>query len=124
MDKKCIVIVDDEEYLISSLVRAFVVRGLNEYELKICQDGYEALDIMSGKKVDLVLLDYKMPNLDGKAVCEKAMQDNLMKTIPILVTSGHLLEQDKMYLRRLGIKHFLDKPYQLDELFSLIKKLT
>lgn len=124
MDKKYILVVDDEEYLIRSIIRAFYMKGMEDYEILVCHDGHEALDSMRKEGICIVLLDINMPNLNGIKVCEEAMRDDHMKTIPILVTSGHLNEDDKRYLKKLGIKHFLDKPYKLDTLFSKIDELA
>ncbi len=65
-----------------------------------------------------------MPNCDGFQFYKKVIEDPQVCNIPIIVTSGSVQESDRQELTNLGIKHFLDKPYELDHLFSIVKEIT
>lgn len=121
--KKAILIVDDEEEIIAVIVRKILSEHSDRYSSLVATDGYEALDYMKRHDVALVVLDIRMPNLDGIGVCRKAMTDPKMHQIPILVTSGFLNDDDKEHLRSFGIRHFLDKPYKINSLFEKIDEI-
>ena len=57
-------------------------------------------------------------------VCQQARLDEALKTIPILVSSGMLGDENKKKLRALGVKDFLDKPFRMDDLLLRIDALT
>lgn len=121
--KKYILLVDDEEEIIAVIIRKILFEYSDRYSSLVATDGYEALEYMKKHEVALVVLDIRMPNLDGIGVCRKAMADPKMQAIPILVTSGFISGADKELLRSLGVHHFLDKPYKIDLLFEKIGEI-
>lgn len=84
----------------------------------------KGLAILATNKIDLVLMDLKMPNINGfeisKAIrTHKAIRIN---TVPIVAFSADFTEQDSKDCKALGIDDFLLKPYTLDDLMSIIMK--
>lgn len=55
-----------------------------KYDIFLVPSGEKALELIPKKHPDLVLLDYEMPGMDGKAVFEAMTQDDEMKTIPVI----------------------------------------
>ena len=78
--KKRIMIVDDSAVMLRSM------KGILDrtYTVYLSTSGKQALQAIPEKQPDLVLLDYKMPDLDGRAVFEEMQKDEYMKTIPVL----------------------------------------
>lgn len=111
---RTVLIVDDEQEVIDVIVRRLLLD--DKYEPMVATDGYEALDLMRNKPIALVILDIHMRNLDGLAVCREVAADKRLKTIPILISSAFVNEENEATLRSLGIKHFLKKPYPMEEL--------
>ena len=122
-EKKRILIVDDEEEIIQFVLRAILNKRSQVYEPVVCVDGYEALEILRKHKVALVLLDIQMRSMDGIEVCERCHQEKALRSVPILVVSGMLQDENKQKLRGLGVKGFLDKPFLMDQLLSKIDAL-
>ncbi|MEH6759646.1 MAG: ATP-binding protein [Maribacter arcticus] len=84
----------------------------------------KALAILAAKKVDLILMDLKMPNLNGFEV-SKAIRLNenpLIRNTPIVAFSADFTEQDGKDCESIGINDFLLKPYTLNDLMSIIVK--
>ena len=84
----------------------------------------KGLAILATKKVDLILMDLKMPNLNGFEV-SKAIRLNenpLIRNIPIVAFSADFTEQDGKDCDSIGINDFLLKPYTLNDLMSIIVK--
>jgi signal transduction histidine kinase/CheY-like chemotaxis protein len=84
----------------------------------------KGLAILATKKVDLILMDLKMPNLNGFEV-SKAIRLNenpLIRNTPIVAFSADFTEQDGKDCESIGINDFLLKPYTLNDLMSIIVK--
>jgi chemosensory pili system protein ChpA (sensor histidine kinase/response regulator) len=116
-----ILVVDDEEVVIHTILRRILLDPALALEPLIAKDGYEALALMGSHSVALVLLDLQMRNLDGFEVIRKAKDDPRLKEIPIVVSSGYIDDDGKTRLRAAGIQHFLDKPYTFDQLMQKIR---
>lgn len=73
---------------------------------------------------DLILLDLKMPRMDGKTALKIVKNDPRYKQIPVLIvtTSSHSSEIEECY--KLGANSYITKPLQLDELNRKIKELN
>jgi len=123
-EKKCILIVDDEEEITRAIIERILMQRSDVYDALVSTDGHEALDLMRTKNVDVVLLDIRLPNFDGTEVCRQITTDESLKSTPVIVTSGFLEEEGKNELRALGIKDFLDKPYTMDALFKRIDEVV
>lgn len=102
MDKKRILIVEDEQSLSKVLGLKLGNAG---YEVAIVHDGAQALDTLSKSKFDLILLDLLMPGVDGWTVLEK-LKGSGQK---IIVTSNLGQEEDVKKAKTLGVIDFLVK---------------
>lgn len=122
--KKYILIVDDEEDVRRTIISKILLDYSGKYDPLITVDGHEALALMRAKDVAAVVLDIRLPNLDGMDVCREVMTDEKLRSIPIIVSSGVVRETEKKKLKSLGVKYFLDKPYPLEALFCTIDEVT
>lgn len=100
-----ILIVDDEESIVESL--SLILRHAN-YEVDFCYDGIAALKKFSQSNYDLVLLDIKMPKMDGMEVLEK-MRDMKNDQLIIMI-SGHGNIETAVEATKKGAYYFLEKP--------------
>lgn len=108
MDKRAnILIVDDEEEIRSLL--AEIIED-NTKELYTAGDGQEALEILKNNKVDLVLSDIQMPNMDGMELLEKATQ--LYPGLLFLFITGFGNVQNSRIIMRSGAYDIIDKPFE------------
>lgn len=111
-----VLVVDDEPDVRSSV--ADILRDAG-YEVEEACDGDEALDVLSRRKVDAMLLDLVMPRRDGIGVMEA-----LTDPPPVLVVSAHRL--DGPARSKLGDKvvDFLEKPVRPQELLARVAMLV
>ena len=117
---KKILLVEDEEIMISLLKRKLTSEG---YEISVARDGEEGLKVMRKTKPDLILLDIVMPKMGGFEVMEKMQKDKELKKIPVIVisNSGQPVELDKA--QALGAKDWLIKTeFDPQEVVEKIKK--
>jgi len=80
-----ILVVDDDPD-----IRDILKLTLSEenYEVLEAGDGEEALKIINSKSPDLVLLDYKIPKVNGRQVCMEVKKDLLLRHLPIIMVTG------------------------------------
>ncbi|HOY09050.1 MAG TPA: response regulator [Candidatus Omnitrophota bacterium] len=123
-DKKYILIVDDEEIIIEMLLRRILINPQIPWEPLVARDGYEALDLMRRFPVAVVILDIQMRNLDGYEVIRKAKEEEPLKDIPIIVSSGVVNNEVKERLAAFQITHFLDKPYTFEQFVQKIQEVV
>ncbi len=113
-----VLIVDDEAALRQLLETSLSRKG---YKVTTARDGLEAIDQLGRgeKKFDVVLLDLNMPGATGIEVLKvlKVTQPG----VKVLVLTGHLTLETRGEFEQLGQKHFIRKPYTLDELGRQIR---
>ncbi len=104
MTKK-ILIVDDEESIVESL--SLILRHAN-YQVDYCYDGISALKKYGADEYDLILLDIKMPKMDGMEVLERIIEINPEQLI--IMISGHGNIETAVEATKKGAYYFLEKP--------------
>ena len=80
-----VLIVDDDTDMLAMVSRWLQKSG---YEVSTAASGKEALSVLSGSKPDLILLDHRMPEMDGPAVLKAIRSDEALKDIPVLYRTG------------------------------------
>jgi DNA-binding NtrC family response regulator len=112
-----LLVVDDEPELLQVLEQAFCRRGM----LVACTgNGAEALAAISERVFDVVLLDLKMPGMDGVEVLERIKR--LQPLAEVIVLTGHPSMELAMECLRLGAFEFLMKPQRLEALAAKIRQ--
>lgn len=93
------------------------------YEVSEAKDGEEALRLITTKPLDLVLLDYRMPKLDGREVCRQVKKDLLLSHIPIIMVTGSGDTIDKVGGIDAGADDYIVKPFEPKELLARIRMI-
>ncbi len=114
-----LLIVDDEPHVISALKRVFYQEP---YECLTAPGGHEALESMRHTPIDVALIDYKMPDMDGLTLLKK-IRSNYPKTKVFLLT-GHGGVQEAVTAIKLGAVDFLEKPYEPESLRARIAQVV
>lgn len=116
--QKRILLVEDEEHLIDAIKLNL---ELEDYTVKIAEDGKKAIDLWENQRFDLILLDIMLPNVDGLTVCETIrLKDS---EIPILILSAKGSSSDRILGLKAGADDYLLKPFNLEELLLRIQIL-
>jgi len=120
--KKRILVVDDDEAILEMLVELLERDG--RFEVRVARGGYEAGMLTQEFRPDAMILDYKLPDIDGTKVCQTIrMNPNLCDT-KIIIISGVADRDEIAELENAGADDFLRKPFQIDELISRILELV
>lgn len=84
----------------------------------VCYDGPSALRFVAEQKIDVIILDVMMPEMDGYEVCRRLKADERTRDIPILFLTAKVETQDKVHALGLGGHDYLVKPVQHQELLA------
>lgn len=113
-----ILVVEDDEKLNKAVCRYLSGRG---YQVFSCMNGEDALELLAGQMVDMVISDIMMPEMDGFALADSIRQ--LDKAIPILFMTALDDIDSKKKGFRLGIDDYMVKPIDFDELQMRVEAL-
>ncbi len=115
-----ILVVDDSVSIRQSVRFILEQSGYTVHE---AADGAEGLKSLSGNKVDLVITDVNMPNMDGLTMVKKIRETEGIKFVPILVltteSQGSVIEEGK----KAGATGWIVKPFNDEKLIETIKKV-
>lgn len=116
------IVVEDQKPIRESISEILKLIG---FETRLIGDGHVALDALLAEPFDLITLDLNMPALDGLSLAETITnQDGPNRDTPIIVISAYLSPQTVELLQELGIRHFLPKPFEAEELLDYIEELS
>jgi CheY-like chemotaxis protein len=124
-DKKKILIVDDDKFLLGMYSAKF---GKYGFEVKAASSGNDALDILKeGYKPDILLLDLIMPGLDGFSVYETIKKENLAPGVLSIMLTNQGLASDINRAKELGVHGYIVKATTIpsevvDEVMDIYKK--
>ena len=116
-DKPTILIVDDNFYNIELLI---LVLNIGDYRLEYTKSGIDAISILSEKKVDLILLDIIMPEIDGFEICRRIKSKKKLAHIPIIFITGLADVKDKVRAFDVGGVDYITKPFLKEEVISRV----
>lgn len=109
-----ILIVEDELDL-ANIIKDYLEKEL--YEVEICSQGDEAIEIFDKFKPSLVILDLMLPGMNGYEICQNI---RIKSTIPILILSAKIDEFDKVKGLDLGADDYITKPFRPRELLARV----
>src|SRR5712692_546189 len=111
-----VLIVDDERNILLTLNQALQLAG---YKTELAASAQLALEILSSRPVDAVLMDVKMPDMDGLAALEKVKA--MRADLPIIMMSGHGTIDTAVRATQLGARDFLEKPIARERLLLALR---
>lgn len=112
-----LLLIDDEEEFLSSATTALTRRGM---EIETAQHGIEGLKILAEKTIDVVVLDQKMPGMDGLEVLGHIREK--FPDLPVIILTGHGSIPQAFYASRKGIFDYLSKPCDIEKLTEKIQE--
>ncbi|HYO69022.1 MAG TPA: sigma-54 dependent transcriptional regulator [Archangium sp.] len=111
-----VLIVDDEKNILLTLQTSLQLAG---YRTELAASGQVALDVVSARPVDAVLMDVKMPDMDGLTALARLME--LKPELPVIMMSGHGTIDTAVKATQLGARDFLEKPIARDRLLVALR---
>lgn len=112
-----VLLVDDEREFVQTLSERLQMRDMGS---AVAYDGMSALDLVESDDPEVMIIDLKMPEIDGMEVLKKVKQNR--PEIEVIVLTGHGSEQDRQECMSLGAFAYLQKPVDIDVLSDTLKR--
>lgn len=116
--RKSILICDDEEGIRESLKLILE----KDYDLLFATNGNEAIDVIKKEPANVVIMDIKMPRMDGIETMRKLK--NIRPDVKILVTSGYKSVETAKEAINAGASDYIVKPFERAAILSAVNKLA
>ena len=132
MNNKILLLVEDNPDDETLTLRAFAKNNISN-EVVIARDGVEALDYLFGtgayegrdvrSQPQLILLDLKLPKLDGLEVLRRLRADERTKLLPVVVLTSSKEDEDRIESYRLGANSYIRKPVDFLQFIEAVRQL-
>jgi DNA-binding response OmpR family regulator len=116
---KPILLIDDEEKFALMLQELLQVSG---YEADYCLNPVEAVERLGREHYDLVITDYKMPQMDGSEFLQKARKIN--PDLPVIMISGLMNMSELIKVANIGVTLVLEKPFKTEDLLEHVDRFV
>jgi len=115
-----ILVVEDEPLMLRLLENFFSQHG---YHVLVAADGEQAIEVYRcyKQRIEAVLLDIRVPKITGEEVLRRIKEENA--AVKVVIASGYLEADTKNQTAFAGVKHFVNKPYVLDELLEVFQNV-
>ena len=116
--RQTVLVIDDDQQVRSFLGRLLSADG---YVVDFAGDGPTALSLVASTSPDVVLLDLKLPEIDGFEVCRRLKRDAATRLTPVIIVSGLQAREERVKALELGADDFLTKPVDTTELLARVR---
>ena len=115
---KAVLVVEDEEMVLE--VGSLMLQKLG-YSVLTASNGYEAIEIFKENKVAFVILDMRMPGMNGHEIYHQLKK--IQPKVKVLLASGYTGDQSEKRLESIGFDGFIQKPFNLKQLSVKIEDI-
>lgn len=117
-NKKNILVVDDS-LTVRKATENFLKK--NGFSVLLAKNGQEALQILNKDMPSIIIMDAEMPKMDGFECTKNIRKTNLFSNIPIVMITSRVSNKHKEHALTIGVNHYLGKPFNEQELLTIIK---
>jgi len=121
-DKIRVLVVDDDPQIVELFLDVLQADG--RFEAHAARTGYDAGLVTQQVHPDVVLLDYKLPDINGNVVCRTIRENPELSKIRIIIVSGAANPAEVDDLMRAGADEFIKKPFNIDNVLQRIVELV
>ena len=116
--RKRVLVVDDDEAIVEMFTDLLDRDG--RFDVKTCSTGYDAGILTEAFRPDVILLDFKLPDVNGNAVCKSIRSQPKYEHIRIIIISGVADPDEVEQLRAAGADDFIRKPFDINEVIARV----
>lgn len=120
--KKRVLVVDDDEAIVEMFTELLERDG--RFEVQTAATGYDAGILTEQFRPDIVLLDFKLPDINGTAVCRTIRSNPAYKHMQIIIISGVADPDEVSELKAAGADEFIRKPFDINSVINRIADLV
>jgi len=111
-----VLVIDDSSAMRKFIQRAIKTSGADVETFLEAADGAAALQVLDGNPVDMIFCDVNMPNMDGEMFVKKKMEDERIRSIPVVIVSTDSTRERVRALVGNGVVGYVEKPFQPEDL--------
>jgi excisionase family DNA binding protein len=119
LNRQRVLIVDDDSEALDELKELL---SILDVDIDLASDGFEAGRKIYSQRPSLILLDFRMPRMDGFEVCKVLKEDSKTQSIPIIAITALRNREDEQRIMKCGVSEYLPKPLDMDRLLVLVKQ--
>lgn len=112
-----VLVVDDDHDVLELMA---IVLGRDGHGVQTADNGEAALRFLAGEVYDLVILDRRLPDVDGFELVRRCRDDSRLRDVPVVMVSGMAQEADVREGLDAGVDHYLTKPFTIRGLLDLV----
>ena len=116
------ILICDDDQAMTNLIR-FKLERENVAELFVATNGHNAMKLLREHAFDLLITDIHMPYHNGDEIM-KTLHDKTNNQAPVIMMSSDAEEEVQNLAKKQGVRHFLTKPFNVQELVKLVKGFT
>ena len=118
-----VLIVDDSSSMRAVIKKTLKVSGFNVGKFLMAGDGKEALKVLEGQWVDIILTDINMPNMNGIELLTEVKKDEMLKSIPVVMVTTEGSDRVMQESMRLGAQGYVKKPFRPEEIKGILNSI-
>jgi excisionase family DNA binding protein len=118
-----VVLVVEDDNAIRKYTMNTIAQKWRDWKIYEAEDGFTAGKLMADKKPELVILDLKLPGIDGVEVCRLIRQDQSLSNTKVLAMTGYSTQETKKKIMDAGADGYIEKPLNKDKLIENIETL-
>ena len=118
-----VLIVDDSSSMRAVIKKTLKVSGFNVGQFLMAGDGKEALKVLEGEWVDIILTDINMPNMNGMELLVEMKNDEMLKSIPVVMVTTEGSDRVVQESMRLGAQGYVKKPFRPEEIKGILNRI-
>ena len=118
-----VLIVDDSSSMRAVIKKTLKVSGFNVGQFLMAGDGKEALKVLEGQWVDIILTDINMPNMNGIELLTEVKKDEMLKSIPVVMITTEGSDKVMEESMRLGAQGYVKKPFRPEEIKGILNSI-
>jgi two-component system chemotaxis response regulator CheY len=118
-----VLIVDDSKSMRKVILKTLQISGFELGECMEASNGQEALDILEGKWIDLILSDVHMPVMDGTGFIQSLRERDICRDTPVVFVTTEANEDRLNQLMELGASGYIRKPFRPEEIRALLSRI-
>ena len=115
-----VLVVEDEADL--RMMTRFMLETRSRYKVIEASTGEEALKIIDGEPVDVMLLDLRLPDMEGWEVLARLEAQGRFPALPVIMVSAHSATTTANRAQERGVRGYVRKPFTAEELFEVVKR--
>lgn len=123
-----VLVVDDSKIvrrvLSNSMTRYFEGKGFGELVLLEAEDGLIAIEQMKNNNIDIMLLDWNMPNMNGEEVVDTVRANKAWNKTRIIMATTEGTKESVLKMIKKGANGYMIKPFQQDAIFKTMDAIT